>query len=122
MATPAMAYGERRFGAAYTARIFVVLVAAGLLIGLWAAPQNDPRTSSHPALMWVSIGLVFAVAALWVVLGKSALIINDSGVRRESVLGQQEIARLDVRVGDTVMDGSVRRRLSTLKSRMLGRA
>jgi hypothetical protein len=32
------------------------------------------------------------VAALWVALGKSVLIINDSGVRRESVLGQQEIA------------------------------
>ena len=91
MATPAMAYGERRFGAAYTARIFVVLVAAGLLLGLWA-PQNDPRSASHPALMWITIGLVFAVAALWVVLGKSALVINNSGVRRESVFGQTEIA------------------------------
>jgi hypothetical protein len=91
MATPAMAYGERRFGAAYATRIFVALIAAGLLMGLWT-PQNNPRTSSHPALMWVSIGLVFAVAALWVVLGKTTLIIGDSGVRRESVLGQQEIA------------------------------
>jgi hypothetical protein len=91
MATPVMAYGERRFGAAYTARILVALVAAGLLMGLWA-PQNDPRSASHPALMWISIGLVFAVAALWVVLAKSALIINHSGVRRESALGQQEIA------------------------------
>jgi hypothetical protein len=35
---------------------------------------------------------VFTVAALWVVLGKSALILNDAGVRKESVLGQQEIA------------------------------
>jgi hypothetical protein len=35
---------------------------------------------------------VFTVAALWVVVGKSVLILNDAGVRKESVLGQQEIA------------------------------
>jgi hypothetical protein len=39
-----------------------------------------------------SIGALAAVAALWVALSKSALIISDSGVRTESVLGQQEIA------------------------------
>jgi hypothetical protein len=91
MATAAMAYGERRFVAAYTLRIFLALGGLGLVVGLWAA-QDDPRTSTHPNLLWVSIGLTFTVAALWVVLGKSVLIINDSGVRRESVLGQQEIA------------------------------
>jgi hypothetical protein len=34
---------------------------------------------------------MFAVAGLWIVLGKTVLIISDSGVRRESILGQQEI-------------------------------
>jgi hypothetical protein len=91
MATTAMAYGERRFGAAYTGRIVLALGVLGLVVGLWAA-LPDPRASAHPNLLWVSIGLMLAVAALWVVLGKSVLIINDSGVRRESVLGQQEIA------------------------------
>jgi hypothetical protein len=91
MATAAMGYGERRFGSTYTVRIFIALVAAGVLAGMWA-PQNNPHTSPHPALMWISVGLVFVVAGLWIALGKSALIINDSGVRRESVLGQQEIA------------------------------
>ena len=91
MATAATAYGERRFGAAYTVRIFLALGALGLVVGFWAA-QDDPRTSAHPNLLWVSIGLMLTVAALWVLLGKSILIINDSGVRRESVLGQQEIA------------------------------
>ena len=91
MATAAMAYGERRFGAAYTVRIFLALGVLGLVVGLWAA-QDDPRTSAHRNLLWVSIGLMFTVAALWVVLGKTVLIINDSGVRRESILGQQEIA------------------------------
>jgi hypothetical protein len=89
MASPTMAYGERRFGAAYTIRVFAALAILGLLIGLWA---DDPNTASHPELMWVSIGLVAAVAAMWIVLGKTVLIINDSGVRRESVLGQQEMA------------------------------
>ena len=91
MATAAMAYGERRFGAAYTLRIFLALGVVGLVVGLWAA-QDDPRTSAHRNLLWVSIGLMFTVAALWVVLGETVLIINDSGVRRESILGQQEIA------------------------------
>jgi hypothetical protein len=34
---------------------------------------------------------MFAVAGLWIALGKAVLIISDSGVRRESILGQQEI-------------------------------
>jgi len=91
MATAAMSYGERRFEAAYTARIVLALIALGLLGGLWGA-QNKAATSAPPALLWISVGVMFAVAALWIALGKSVLIINDSGIRRESVLGQQEIA------------------------------
>ncbi len=91
MATAALAYGERRFGAAYTARIIVVLVVLGLLAGMWAT-QEDPRITSHPILLWVSIALGFAGVGLWIVLGKSALTISDSGVRRESAFGQQELA------------------------------
>jgi hypothetical protein len=91
MATPAMAYGEQRFGAAYTLRIFVVLGVLGVLAGLWAA-QDDPHSGSHPVLMWMSVGVLVAGAALWIALGKSVLIINQSGVRRESVFGPQEMA------------------------------
>jgi Bacterial PH domain len=91
MATPGMAYGERRFEAAYTVRIAVGLLVLGVIVGLWAA-QNDSRSASHPAMLWVSIGLVAAFAALWIAMGKSALTVNDAGVRTESVFGQQEIA------------------------------
>lgn len=89
MATAAMAYGERRFGAAYTARIILALAAVGLVMGLWAT-QNK-ATPAPPALLWISVGVMVAVAGLWIALGKTVLIINDSGVRRESILGQQEI-------------------------------
>lgn len=92
MATPAMAYGEQRFGAAYTVRILVVLGVLGVLAGLWAAAQDDPYSASHPVFVWISVGLVVAGAALWISLSKNVLIINPSGVRRESVLGQQEMA------------------------------
>ncbi len=91
MATAALAHGERRFGAAYTGRIVLVLVVLGVLVGLWAA-QADPRVSSHPTLLWVSIGLLGACAALWIVLGKTVLTVTDFGVRRESLMGQQEMA------------------------------
>src|SRR5258708_34282322 len=90
MATAAMAYGERRFEAAYTARIVLALVALGFLGGFWGA-QNKAATPAPPALLWVSVAVMFAVAGLWIALGKTVLIINDSGVRRESILGQQEI-------------------------------
>jgi len=91
MATAAMSHGERRFRAAYAARILVALGVLGVLVGLWAK-QDDPRTSSHPALVWISIGLVGVSVVLWIVLGKTALTISDSGVRRESAFGQQEMA------------------------------
>jgi hypothetical protein len=91
MASAALAHGERRFGAAYTVRILVGLGLLGLLTGLWA-PQADPRTSSHPELLWISIALVGAYAVFWIVLAKTVLTISDSGVRRESVFGQQQMA------------------------------
>ncbi len=90
MATAATAYGERRFGAAYTVRIVLALVLIGTLVGLWSG-QTNPRAPSHPGLFWLSIGLIAVFAALWIVLGKTVLIINDAGVRRESFLGQQEL-------------------------------
>jgi hypothetical protein len=43
-------------------------------------------------LLWISIALGIASVGLWIALSKSAVVISDSGVRRESVLGQQEIA------------------------------
>ncbi len=91
MATAAVAYGERRFGAAYTIRILVSLGILGLLAGLWAT-QDDPRIESHPTLFWISIGLLGVCAALWFALDKSSLIVGESGVRRESLFGQQEMA------------------------------
>jgi hypothetical protein len=87
-----MAYGERRFGAAYTLPICVSLLVLGLLGGLWAAASDEPATASHATLTWVSLFLVAGVALLWMALGKSALIVNDAGVRRESLFGQQELA------------------------------
>ena len=91
MATPALAYGERRFGAAYTTRIALILALAGFLAGLWFS-QKDLRFASHPTLFLISVGLVLAVAAACFVLGKSVLTISDAGVRTESIFGQQEMA------------------------------
>ena len=91
MATTALAFGERRFGAAYRARIIVVLVLSGFLIGMWSS-QDDPRLMSHPTLLWISIALGLAGLGFWVALGKSAVVVSDAGVRRESLFGQQEVA------------------------------
>ncbi|HET6177630.1 MAG TPA: DUF6585 family protein [Candidatus Sulfotelmatobacter sp.] len=91
MAAAGMSYGERRFGAAYTIRILLGLGVLGVIVGLWAA-QDDAGISSHPGLLWISIGLVAGFAALWIALGKTVLTLSDAGVRRESLLGQQEMA------------------------------
>ena len=90
-ATATMAYGERRFGASYSVRIVTALVVLGFLAGIWAS-QPDPRPAAHPALMWVSVGILGALAAFWILFGKSALTISDAGIRRESIFEQQEMA------------------------------
>ena len=95
VATAIMTYGERRFGAAYTARVLAAMVALGFLVGMWAA-QKDARAAAHPTLVWISVGLVGAVVALWVAAAKSSLTISDSGVRTESVFGQKEMAWSEV--------------------------
>jgi hypothetical protein len=46
MATAAMSYGERRFGAAYTGRIVLALGVLGLIVGLWAA-QRMTHAARH---------------------------------------------------------------------------
>jgi hypothetical protein len=61
------------------------------MVGIWAA-QEDPRPVSHSTLMWVSVGILGALAAFWILFGKSTLTISDSGIRRESVFGQQDMA------------------------------
>ena len=90
MASTAIAYGERRFGAAYTVRIVLIVILVGVMAGVWGA-QDDPSIASHPTLFWVSVALGAACVGLWIVLGKSVLIISDSGVRCESLFGQQEM-------------------------------
>ena len=82
MATATTAYDEHRFGAAYTIRMVLAMVVLAFIGGLWGS-QNDPRIEAHPTLLWISLALVAATAGLWIIMGKSSLIINDSGVRRE---------------------------------------
>jgi hypothetical protein len=90
MATATTAYGEHRFGAAYTIRMVLAVVVLAFVGGLWGS-QNDPRIEAHPTLLWISLALVAATVGLWIIMGKNTLIINDSGVRRESPFSQQEM-------------------------------
>jgi hypothetical protein len=91
MASAALAYGERRFAAVYSARILITLIVVGFIAGMWGS-ADDPQISSHPILFWVSIALGIGLILTWIALGKTALIISDGGVRRESAFGQQEMA------------------------------
>ena len=91
MATAAMAYGERRFGASYTIRLVAGLMVVGFLFGIWVS-QDNPLPAAHPGLMWFSIAVLAVFAGVCVVLGKSSLTISDAGVRCESAFGQQQMA------------------------------
>ena len=92
MASAGIAYGERRFGAAYTVRLSVTVLVLALLAGIWGEASDKPATAANGTLMWISIFIIGALALLWIVLGKSALIINNAGVRCESLFGQEEVA------------------------------
>jgi hypothetical protein len=96
MAGTALAYGERRFGASYALRGFAAFMVLALLGGLWAAASEDPAGVSHSTLTWVSIVLLAALAVAWIAAGKSALIVSDAGVRRESLFGRQEMAWAEI--------------------------
>jgi hypothetical protein len=90
MAAPAMGYAEHRFGPTYAARLILIFGVLLGLVFLWAMPP-DPSPSLHPGLVWISFGLVVAGVLSWIAIGKTMLIINEQGVRRESVFGVQEI-------------------------------
>jgi hypothetical protein len=92
MATAVMAYGEHRYPAAYTLRIVATLFVVGVLGAMWTISSDDPTAFSPSTLKWVSLVLLAALAAVWIAAGKSVLVVSDAGVRRESVLGHQEMA------------------------------
>jgi hypothetical protein len=90
MAAAGVAYGEHRFGQTFVARLVLAMGILLALIFVWAMP-DDPSPSLHPELLWISAGLVIAGVLSGIAIGKTVLTINDQGVRRESVLGTQEI-------------------------------
>lgn len=90
MAATGLAYGEQRFGPSWMGRLLLAFGVVIALVLVWAISDN-PSPSSNPGLIWISLGLGVAGVLAWIALGKSALIVNDQGVRRESVLGVQEM-------------------------------
>jgi hypothetical protein len=91
MAAAGLAYGEHRFRSNMVGRLALALGVVLAIVFLWALTDNA-SASSHPGLVWISVGLVVAGVIAWIAIGKTALVINDQGVRRESVFGVQEMA------------------------------
>jgi hypothetical protein len=90
MASAGLAYGEHKFGPSLLGR---VLLAAGVLVAIflvWGMAEN-PNPSANPELIWISAALAIAGVIAWIAIGKTALTVNEQGVRRESVFGVQEI-------------------------------
>jgi hypothetical protein len=91
MAAAGLTYGEHRFGPSLTGRLMVALGVLLAIVFVWALADN-PSPSLHSELLWTSAGLVIAGVVAWIAIGKTALTINEQGVRRESLLGMQEMA------------------------------
>jgi len=85
-----LAYGERKFGQTYAIRILLALLMLGPLLLAWAI-VDKPDPSTNPILTWISVAVVVCYLVLWVAIGKTVLTISDQGVKRESILGSQEI-------------------------------
>jgi len=91
MATAGSGYGEHKFGPSLLGRLVLAFGVLLAIIFIWAM-GDDPSPSSNLTLVWISVGLLVAGVVAWIATGKTQLTINDQGVRRESVLGVQEIA------------------------------
>jgi hypothetical protein len=91
MASAGLGYGESKFGQTYTMRALLALLVLGALAGAWAS-VDDPRPAAQPILFWISVGAVLAWVAACIAISKTVLTISDHGVRRESILGAQEMA------------------------------
>src|SRR5581483_7902963 len=90
MAAAGTAYGEHRFGQNWIGRLVLALGIALAILFVWAL-ADDAKSSSHPGLWWTTAALVVAGIISWIAIGKTVLTISDQGVKRESVLGAQEI-------------------------------
>jgi Bacterial PH domain len=90
MTTAGLSFAEHRFGQTYATRIFLAVLMLGTLFLAWSTVDN-PTPSAHLTLLWISVGTVLALVALWIVIGKTVLTISDQGVRRDSVFGRQEM-------------------------------
>jgi hypothetical protein len=90
MAATSVGFGEHRFGPSLVSRVLLVFGVLLALVLVWAM-ADKPSPSLHPGLLWASIGIAIAGAGAWIAIGKTALIISERGVRRESVFGMQEI-------------------------------
>ena len=90
MVAAGMAYGEHRFRQNWIGRLVLALGVFLAIVFVWAL-ADDAKSSSQPGLWWISAALVIAGVISWIAIGKTVLTISDQGVRRESVLGVQEI-------------------------------
>ena len=90
MAATSVGFGEHRFGPSLVGRLVLVFGVLLAVVLVWAM-ADKPSPSLHPGLLWASVGIAVAGAGAWIAIGKTALIISDQGVRRESVFGVQEI-------------------------------
>ena len=90
MASAGLAYGEQRFGPSLLGRVLLALGVLVAILVVWGMAEN-PNPSANPGLMWITAALAIAGVIAWIAIGKTVLTINEQGVRRESVLGVQEI-------------------------------
>lgn len=82
-------YKEWTFKQTYATRALLALLLLSTLMMAWAIA--GPNSSTREVLFWVACVALVSYAVLWIAIGKTVLTINDQGVRRESILGVQEI-------------------------------
>ncbi len=89
MVSTSFSFGERKFGQTYAIRILLALILLGPVLLAWFVVDN-PRQPG-PILVSASVVMGVITVTLWILIGKTILTLSDAGIRRESVLGSQEI-------------------------------
>ena len=90
MTAPNVISGERIFKPTISICVLIGLLIFVPIAIAWAV-ADDPTPAANVGLAWITLGAAAVAVAICIVIRKTALIINEQGLKRETIFGIEEI-------------------------------